>query len=111
MHMTLGDDEAVLNENSPYLHVDKIKAALFLAHGGADHTADPSHADELRDALDKIHKPYEWVYYRNEGHGFRALDHQVDVYTKMLAFFDKYIGPDAAKGGTASASGAAASKP
>lgn len=97
MHTTLGDDETALEQNSPYLHVDKIKAALFLAHGGADHTADPSHADELRDALDKIKKPYEWVYYSKEGHGFRALDHQVDVYTKMLAFFDKYIGPDAGK--------------
>jgi dipeptidyl aminopeptidase/acylaminoacyl peptidase len=97
MHTTLGDDEGVLKQFSPYLHVDKIKAALFLAHGGADHTADPSHADELRDALDKIKKPYEWVYYSDEGHGFYALDHQVDVYTKMLAFFDKYIGPDAAK--------------
>lgn len=108
MHITLGDDETALEANSPYLHVEKIKAALFLAHGGADHTADPSHADELRGALDKIHKPYEWVYYRNEGHGFRALDHQVDVYTKMLAFFDKYIGPDAAKTGATSTAGAAA---
>jgi dipeptidyl aminopeptidase/acylaminoacyl peptidase len=96
-HMALGDDETALDQASPYLHVDKIKAALFLAHGGADHTVDISHADELRDALDKIHKPYEWVYYRNEGHGFYALDHQADIYTKMLAFFDQYIGPDAAK--------------
>lgn len=97
MQRTLGDDEGVLRANSPYLHVDKIKADLFLAHGGADHTVDPSNADELRDALDKIKKPYEWVYYRNEGHGFYALDHQVDIYTKMLAFFDKEIGPGAGK--------------
>jgi dipeptidyl aminopeptidase/acylaminoacyl peptidase len=97
MHTTLGDDEDVLRQYSPYLHVDKIKAALFLAHGGADHTVDIDHADELRDALDKIHKPYEWVYYRNEGHGFYTLDHKVDVYTRMLAFFGKNIGPDAGK--------------
>lgn len=97
MQATLGDDESVLKQYSPYLHVDKIKAALFLAHGGQDHTADPSHVDELRDALDKIHKPYEWVYYPEEGHGFYALDHQVDVYTKMLTFFDANIGPNASK--------------
>ena len=96
MVTTLGDDEKTLQETSPYLHVDKIKASLFLAHGGADYTADISHADELRDALDKAKKPYEWVYYRNEAHGFYTLDHNVDLYTKMLAFFDKNIGPGAA---------------
>lgn len=97
MQMTVGDDEDKLRAASPYLHVDRIKAALFLAHGGQDYTVKIAHADELRAALDKIHKPYEWVYYRNEGHGFYTLDHKVDVYTKMLAFFDKYIGPDASK--------------
>ena len=95
MQTTLGDDEDTLKEYSPYLHVDKIKAQLFLAHGGADYTVDISHADELRDALDKIKKPYEWVYYPKEGHGFYTLEHQVDVYTKMLAFFDRNIGPGA----------------
>ncbi|HEY1774137.1 MAG TPA: S9 family peptidase [Gammaproteobacteria bacterium] len=100
MHATLGDDDEILKQYSPYLHVDKIKAALFLAHGGADHTADPSHADELRDALDKIKKPYEWVYYPKEGHGFYALDHQVDLYNKMLAFFDQNIGQNAIKPAT-----------
>jgi dipeptidyl aminopeptidase/acylaminoacyl peptidase len=51
MHTALGDDEAELEQLSPYLHVDKIKAALFLAHGGADHTVDPSNADELRGSI------------------------------------------------------------
>ena len=27
-----------------------------------------------------------------EGHGFRDVDNNVNLYTKMLAFFDKYIG-------------------
>lgn len=95
MVTTLGDDDETLKQFSPYLHVDKIKAQLFLAHGGADYTVDISHADELRDALHKINKPFDWVYYPKEGHGFYALDHKVDVYTKMLAFFDRNIGPGA----------------
>ncbi|MGH8372497.1 MAG: alpha/beta hydrolase family protein [Gammaproteobacteria bacterium] len=95
MDVTVGDDKAILREHSPYLHVDKIKAALFLAHGGQDRTARVEHVDELRDALDKIHKHYDWVYYRNEAHGFYTLEHNVDLYTKMLAFLDKNIGPGA----------------
>jgi hypothetical protein len=39
------------------------------------------------------------------------VDNNVELYTKMLAFFDKYIGPDAAKSATASTGGASASKP
>ncbi len=94
----LGNDEKYLRAHSPVFHVDKIKAALFLAHGGEDQTALIGQADDLRDALDKINKPYVWVYYRNEGHGFYKLDHKVALYTKMLTFFDKYIGqPQAAQ--------------
>ena len=97
MRTTLGSDAATLQQYSPYLHVDRIKAALLLIHGGEDKVVDISQADELRDALDAIKKPYQWVYYPHEGHGYYALDHQVDVYTKMLAFFDKNIGPGAAQ--------------
>jgi dipeptidyl aminopeptidase/acylaminoacyl peptidase len=31
----------------------------------------------------------------NEMHGFYAEDAQLNLYTKMLTFFDKYIGPAA----------------
>jgi len=93
MTTELGDDEDYLKAHSPVFQVDKIKAALFLAHGGADKTVPDDQVDELRDALDKIHKPYAWVYFRNEGHGFYTLDHKVELYTKMLAFFDTNIGP------------------
>lgn len=88
----MGDDEDYLKAHSPVFHVDKIKAALFLAHGGEDKTVPDDQADELRNALDKIHKPYEWLYFRNEGHGFYALADRVELYSKMLAFFDKNIG-------------------
>ena len=88
----LGNNLKYLRAHSPVFHVNRIKAALFLAHGGMDQTVPISQADELRDALDKIHKPYEWVYYRGEVHGFAKVAHRVALYRKMLAFFEKYIG-------------------
>ena len=96
MSTELGDDKDYLRAHSPVFHVDKIKAALFLAHGGEDKTVLIDQADELRDALDKINKPYEWLYYRGESHGFYKLDHRIELYTKMLAFFDKCIGQPSA---------------
>lgn len=92
MTTELGDDKNYLMAHSPVFHVNQIKAALFLVHGGEDKTVPITQVNELRDALDKAGKPYEWVYFRNEGHGFYRLDHKVELYTKMLAFFDNYIG-------------------
>ena len=44
----------------------------------------------------KCDKPPEVVVVEpKEAHGFRDLQNNVNLYTKMLAFFDKYIGPGA----------------
>jgi dipeptidyl aminopeptidase/acylaminoacyl peptidase len=97
MKRTLGDDETELKAHSPVFHVKAIKADLMLAHGGADHTVDIAHANELRAALDKIGKHYEWLYYPNEGHGFYKTDHRVVFYNDLLNFLNQEIGPGASK--------------
>lgn len=94
MKATVGDDQAALEAASPIFHVDKIKAALFLAHGGEDDIAPTKHVNELREALDKAGKNYEWLYYPKEGHGFWVPDHNVEFYDKVLSFFDKNIGSE-----------------
>lgn len=88
----VGDDEAKLRAASPVHNVDKIKAELFLVHGKRDVRVPIGHYDRLRDALDAIDKPYEEMV-ADEGHGFQKVDNRVKLYTKMLAFFDKHIGP------------------
>jgi dipeptidyl aminopeptidase/acylaminoacyl peptidase len=37
-------------------------------------------------------KPEQIVVEKKEAHGFRDIDNNVNLYTKMLAFFDKHIG-------------------
>jgi dienelactone hydrolase len=93
MKATVGDDEPAMKADSPVYHVDKIKAALLLAHGGADKFVPVKQVDELREALDEAAKKYDWIYYADEGHGFWKPEHRVEFYTKMLAFLDKNIGP------------------
>ncbi|HVC38059.1 MAG TPA: S9 family peptidase [Gammaproteobacteria bacterium] len=97
LQTTVGDDMSWLKDHSPVDNVAKIKAALFLAHGGADHTVPIKQAEELRAALDKVGKQYDWLYYPNEGHGFFRLNHKITFYTDMLNFFNKHIGPGAIK--------------
>lgn len=77
---------------SPVHHVDKIKAELFIVHGGSDVRVPVGHAYRLRDALSRIGKSYEWMIKEEEGHGFFNVDNRVELYNQMLAFFDRHIG-------------------
>ncbi|MGH8307623.1 MAG: alpha/beta hydrolase family protein [Gammaproteobacteria bacterium] len=95
--VVLGDDDAELEKYSPAYNADKIKVPLFLVYGGADMRVVPENAKELMSALDKAGKKYEVMYEPNEGHGYSKPEHRFELYTKMLAFFNKYIGPDAVK--------------
>jgi len=88
---TLGDNMAALRAASPVDHVNRIKAALFLAHGGADETVPIDQANEMRSALDKAGKKYEWLYYPNEGHGYFKLAHRV-VFTTNAGILNHNIG-------------------
>jgi len=101
MSSAVGEDPESLRPVSPVHHVDKIKADLFIVHGGSDVRVPIGHAERLREALDKIGKPYEWMVKEEEGHGFYDVDNRVDLYTSMLAFFDRHIG-DTAEAATAS---------
>ena len=88
-HVGEGDD--YMRSISPVHHVDKIKAELFIVHGSKDVRVPIVHANNLKKALDDIGKPYEWLV-KEDGHGFFIVDHREELYTRMLAFFDKHIG-------------------
>ena len=39
----------------------------------------------------------EWLVYADEGHGFYQDAHNVEYYTKLLAFLDRHIGATAGR--------------
>lgn len=89
----LGTDQADLVARSPISGVGKIKAALFLAHGGQDDRAHPQHFTLLRQALDKAGKPYSWHFEEQENHGYVEVDNRVELYTKIEAFLAEQLAP------------------
>ena len=98
MDVYLGSDMDERKRESPAYNADKLTIPVMIAYGGADVRVVPEHAKNMMAALDKAGKKYpDPIYYPNEPHGFRDQAHNFDLYTQMLAFFDKYIGPDAAK--------------
>lgn len=46
----------------------------------------------MREAMQKVGKEPEWMVKPEEGHGFAKLENRVDMYSKMLAFFNRHIG-------------------
>lgn len=90
---TLGGDDASLTLVSPNRQANKIKAGVFLAAGKEDRRAPPVHTERMYDALVAAGKtPDEKIIQVGEGHGYYKTENNVNLYTKMLAFFDKYIG-------------------
>lgn len=88
----LGTDPVDLAARSPVNGVSKIKAGLFIAHGGQDDRAHPEHFRLLRRALDEADKPYQWHFEEKEGHGYNDVENRIELYDKALAFFAQHLG-------------------
>ncbi len=94
---TLGGDAAQHAKASPTRLAAQIKAPVFLAAGGIDDRAPIQHSEMMRDALTKAGNKPEWLVYPDEGHGFDRDEHNVEYYTRLLAFLDRHIGPSAGR--------------
>lgn len=94
LKQAIGEDKADLHARSPVHNLDKLKAPVFIVHGGKDHRVDIAHAYQLRDALEAIDKPYEWMVKPKEGHGFYRPENRLELYQRMLAFLEQHIGRD-----------------
>lgn len=93
---TLGADTPELRQRSPAYLADRIQVPVFLAAGLKDVRAPYQHTEAMRDALQAAGHPADVVILQpNEMHGFYSEDANLNLYTKMLAFFDKYIGEGA----------------
>jgi dipeptidyl aminopeptidase/acylaminoacyl peptidase len=87
----VGVDETELKQQSPVNFTDNIKIPIFLAHGGQDRRAPISQANNLREKLDESGVVYEWLYKRNEGHGFFDEENRTEFYDSLVSFFNKNL--------------------
>jgi dipeptidyl aminopeptidase/acylaminoacyl peptidase len=91
MKRTIGDpkeDADILAERSPINHVSKIKVPLFMAYGLEDPRVVIDHAYNLEKELKRYEIDYELMVKKNEGHGYRKFENQVEFYSKLIAFLD-----------------------
>ncbi|MDE0422803.1 MAG: S9 family peptidase [Gammaproteobacteria bacterium] len=91
----VGEDTSELRARSPAHNAERIEAAVMLVHGGQDTRVPLAQAKAMRRALRAAGRPVEvWHVESMEGHGFGQRENRREMYTKMLAFFDRHTGPD-----------------
>ena len=94
LKMVMGQDQNDLYDRSPIAHIDRLKAKVMLIVGGADTRVPAAQGEHLHDALTKKGIAHEWLYERNEGHGFYDESHTAEMYEKIVAFLGHEIGND-----------------
>ena len=69
---------------------------MFLAAGKEDRRAPPVHTERMFESLKAAGKQLgEPIIQAGEGHGYYKTENNVNLYTKMMAFFDQHIGSKA----------------
>ncbi|MBU6200002.1 MAG: S9 family peptidase [Xanthomonadaceae bacterium] len=88
-------DPAYIEANSAIDHIDKFNTPVLIVHGEDDPRVPIQNAREMRDALQKAGKPFEYMTRPKEGHGFYKEQNNIDRYNMTEAFLLKYLGPGA----------------
>ena len=92
-------DAGLMRAQSPITQINRLKAPVLIAHGTADEVVPFGQAKLLRKALEEHGKPYVWMEFSGEEHGFHDDAHREAFLSGALEFLDKHIGaaPAAAK--------------
>ncbi len=84
--------EGFLN-GSPILYVKNVKTPTLILHGEADTTDPPGQSQEFYRGLKHYGVASELVMYPREPHNFREPKHRVDMLTRMVDWFGRYLQP------------------
>lgn len=85
-------------ENSPVWRLDQVSTPLLLLHGADDPTVPVWLAEAVFTELRRLHRPVALARYAGEGHwwGDWTRANQIDYWTRLVAWFDRYMGPEPA---------------
>lgn len=99
LYAEMGDpktDSARLHRISPLFNADKIKVPLLVLQGANDPRVLKVESDEIVAAAKKNGVPVEYIVFEDEGHGFVKKENEIEGYTAVIAFLDKYLKAEAA---------------
>ena len=88
------EEQEIMNEISPALHVDKIKKPLFVVQGANDPRVNINESDQIVEKLraSGVEVPYMVRY--DEGHGFGKEENTLLFYKAMMGFYAQHLKPN-----------------
>lgn len=93
LRRTHGTDKTAWARNSPAHRAAEVKIPVYLAAGARDVRTPPEQTEAMNRALIAAGNPPEGMIIQpGEMHGFYDVKNRVNLYTKMLEFFDRHIG-------------------
>ena len=90
----LGDyyeDADELDARSPVNFAQQIQAPVIMAYGQTDPRVTREHGDDMRAAMSKHGKEFEFLIESGEGHGFRKEENAIAFYTRVDEFLKRYV--------------------
>ena len=84
-------EKALLAARSPVMHVDRIRAPLFIAQGKNDPRVNINESNQVVEALKKRGIDVPYMVKDNEGHGFHNEENRFDFYEAMEKFLAKHL--------------------
>jgi dipeptidyl aminopeptidase/acylaminoacyl peptidase len=85
------NDEQILAAHSPLLHVDQVKAPVFISHGCKDVRVTVDQSERMVAALQKHGLKPEYLAFDNEGHALETEKARIEFHERMAAFLDEHL--------------------
>jgi dipeptidyl aminopeptidase/acylaminoacyl peptidase len=87
------NDRDFLISISPISKLDRIKAPLMVIHGANDPRVPIVETEQIVKALRDAGREVDYLRYEDEGHSLAKAANRADAYPKVLAFFQRHMGP------------------
>jgi dipeptidyl aminopeptidase/acylaminoacyl peptidase len=86
------DDPAVYAKSSPVTFIKASKTPVLVLQGERDEEVPAPQAFEFWHAMRALGVPTQLRVYADEGHGPQRAENQIDILTRTVGWFDKYLG-------------------
>jgi dipeptidyl aminopeptidase/acylaminoacyl peptidase len=89
---TTEEGRRFLAERSPLTHVGRIVRPLLIAHGANDPRVKVAESEQIVAAMRERGIPVTYLYYSDEGHGFRRQENRRSFNAVAEAFLARHLG-------------------
>lgn len=89
---TTEEGRAFLTSRSPLTHIDRIVRPLLIGQGANDVRVTVAESDQIVAAMQRRNIPVTYVYYSDEGHGFRRPANRRSFTAVVEAFLAQHLG-------------------